>query len=73
MQHLYSASVHRSSGFQGSVMNISHAFEIVVRHFPLGRRPFLLVCCLSITFGSKIFPLYFPSFGKLTPVIALLN
>ena len=73
MQHLYSATVHVNTDFQGSSMNISRAFEIVVRHFPSGRKPFLSVCCLSKMFGSKIFQLYFPSFGKLASVVMFFN
>lgn len=73
MQHFYSATVHVNTGFQGSFMNISRAFEIVVRHFPSGWRPLLLVCCLSKRFASKIFQLYFPSFGKLASIIIFFN
>jgi len=73
MQHLYSATVHVNTGLQGSIMNISHAFEIVVRHFSSGWRPLLVVCCLSKMFGSKIFHLYFPSFGKLASIVKFFN
>lgn len=73
MQHLDSATVHVNTDFQGNIMNISRAFEKVVRHFPSGRRPLLLVCCLSKLFASKIFQLYFPSFGKLASIVIFFN
>lgn len=55
MQHLYSATLHVNTVCQGSIMNISHAFEIVVRHFSSGGRPLLLICCLSKMIVQKHF------------------
>lgn len=70
MQHLYSATLHVNTMFQGSIMTILHAF---VRHFSSGGTPLLLIYCLSKMIGLKIFQLYFSFFDKLASMAKFFN
>lgn len=70
MQHLYSATLHVNTMFQGSIMTILHGF---VKHFSSGGRPLLLIYCLSKMIGSKIFQLYVSSFDKLASMAKFFN